>query len=461
MQTAASYREWLDYAGFYLRNYSHGDRYRTFADKISKAGLNVCVAFDFIEDNRGGIDVQGWRSHGVYEMGGDLTYRLKVTSEALQAIGAPRLSEKILEAKDTSPFGMLQQAGGSLESLMSMMQEQGAEKLMDGLRESMARAMPEEARKMGMKLPGDDPVSPSAEIESREQLEHLLNEYVAAHEAKLQKDIDKHGDPRTEPGFTHENRMREIDKMRDAIYERETQVEEAEKLQDYIRQINKKLRGSKKGKIGSLRRKLVDIARRYQDREPSTLVPEMRQAMQDARELQEEFSDLFFPPATSNADLQKRIRAIGEYQLDPQGKNLQLNWPAVAPLQEILGGVGVCIQYGKDDDDMLRSMLIVTEGFLHRAPAWAKKVESDIIDNFREVCEPHVEDWELIDYALDEHGRVTEDCIRKNIRGGSLNIFHSEYDPDNIHLDLYVSLEWDNEHGWQCEWSVPMPTAKE
>jgi len=457
MHTAASYRQWLDYTGFYLRNYSHGDRYKTFANKISSAGLNVCVAYDFIQDNRGGIDLQGWRSHGVYEMGGDLTYRLKVTSDALKAIGAPRLAEKVLAAKDSPPFGMLQQAGGEWEPLMSMMQEQGPEKLMEGLRESVARAMPDDAQKMGMKLPGDDPVPPDGQIESREQLEHLLSEYVAAHQTKLQKDVDKHGDPRTEPDFTHEKRMQEIDQMRDALYERERQVEEAEKLQEYVLQMNKKLRGDKKGKIGSLRRKLVDITRRYQDREPQTLVPEMRQAMMKAKQLQEEFSDLFFPPATNNAELQKRIRAIGEYQLDPQGQGMELRWPSVESLKTVLGGVSLCMQYPKDDDDALSALLTVVEDFVRRANEWSSEVEAEVMNNFREIYEPQMADWEFEDYELDESGKVTDDCVRKNIEGGTMYFSLSEWTPDQVYVSLFLNVTWDGEHGSEHEWLVDRP----
>ena len=42
--SAADYSDWCRYAGLYLHNVSHADRYRTFQGKISAAGLAVKVA---------------------------------------------------------------------------------------------------------------------------------------------------------------------------------------------------------------------------------------------------------------------------------------------------------------------------------------------------------------------------------------------------------------------------------
>src|SRR5687767_726209 len=100
--TASDYSEWCQFAGLYVRNVSHADRYRTYQQKISRAGLVTKIAFDFLEQNEGGLDLQGWRNNYVYEMGEDAAYRVEQTALALEAIGAPAVAAQVRTLRDTS-----------------------------------------------------------------------------------------------------------------------------------------------------------------------------------------------------------------------------------------------------------------------------------------------------------------------------------------------------------------------
>ncbi len=93
--TAADYADWCRYAGLYLNNVSHADWYRTYQNKISPAGLTVKIAFDLVESNPGGLDLQTWRNCDVYEVGADAAFRIEQTALALEAIRAPRAASKI------------------------------------------------------------------------------------------------------------------------------------------------------------------------------------------------------------------------------------------------------------------------------------------------------------------------------------------------------------------------------
>jgi hypothetical protein len=88
--TAADYCDWCTYAGLYVQNVSHADRYRTYQGKISRQGLAVKIVLDLLENNKGGLDLQTWRNSDVYEFGDDATYRVEQTALALEAVGAPR-----------------------------------------------------------------------------------------------------------------------------------------------------------------------------------------------------------------------------------------------------------------------------------------------------------------------------------------------------------------------------------
>src|SRR5438477_1604264 len=106
--TAADYCDWCKYAGLYLDNISHADRYRTFARKISRAGLAVKIVHDLLEGNPGGLDLQAWRNSDVYEIGADADFRVEQTALALEAIGAPRAATKVRTLRNTSLLGGIQ-----------------------------------------------------------------------------------------------------------------------------------------------------------------------------------------------------------------------------------------------------------------------------------------------------------------------------------------------------------------
>src|SRR5262245_31376768 len=178
--TAADYSEWCDFAGLYLGNLSHADRYRTFQKKISPAGFVTRVVHDFLRDNDGGIDLQGWRAGNVYEIGADAAYRLEQTALALEAIGTSRVAAGVRSVRDTSIGGMLMRPGQTPEGLRDLMKNVDAAQLVEEFRANVARAFPEMAGQAG--FPAKKPVPPAAEIESWEQVEHLLERYVQAHQ---------------------------------------------------------------------------------------------------------------------------------------------------------------------------------------------------------------------------------------------------------------------------------------
>src|SRR5437667_49455 len=121
--TAADYADWCKYAGIYLSNHSHADRYRHYQRKLSPAGLVARIVYDFLRDNAGGIDVQGWRCGSVYEVGADAVFRVEQTALALAAVGAPRVAEKVRTARDTSPLAKLFERPGDTQAIQEFMEQ--------------------------------------------------------------------------------------------------------------------------------------------------------------------------------------------------------------------------------------------------------------------------------------------------------------------------------------------------
>src|SRR5262249_10083002 len=155
------------------------------------------------------------------------------TAASFDAIGAPRIAAKMRTVKNTSLGSTLMDslamaADQDPMSLMEKMKDVDPAKLMEEFRANVARAMPG--------IAGTTPAKPTADtdIESWEQLEHLLDRYVKNHESELRADMAKDGDPRAEPGFDPEKRMAELERLRHAEYDRESQREDVPKINRFM-----------------------------------------------------------------------------------------------------------------------------------------------------------------------------------------------------------------------------------
>src|SRR2546425_3078484 len=129
--TAADYSAWCKFAGLYLNNVSHADRYRTYQAKISGAGLAAKIVHDLLASNEGGLDLQAWRNNDVYEMGADAAFRIEQTALALEAIGASRTAAKIRTLRNTSITGMFFDEAVDFKSMMATMKDVDPAKMIE------------------------------------------------------------------------------------------------------------------------------------------------------------------------------------------------------------------------------------------------------------------------------------------------------------------------------------------
>src|SRR3954468_6494835 len=167
MSTAAVYADWAHFAGLYVRNVSHADRYRAYADKLSPAGVVTRLVYDFLEANPGGISLDAWRSQCVYEMGADAQYRLNQIADALAAVGATRAADRVRTAQDKSLLGRMQQqflTPSGLPDIAALMQNTDVSAMMAEFRANVFRAMPNLAKAYGIPEPEQKPVPVDPEM---------------------------------------------------------------------------------------------------------------------------------------------------------------------------------------------------------------------------------------------------------------------------------------------------------
>lgn len=457
--TAADYADWCQYAGLYLFNVSHADRYRTYQGKISPAGLATVIVFDFLESNEGGIDLQAWRNMDVYESGPDACYRIEETARSLEAIGARAIAAKMRTVKNTSLGAMFFEQ--DFKSTMEAMKEVDPAKLMEELRANIARALPGASGP----LPEKKPVPVDPEIESREKIEHLLEQHVEAHQAVLRRDYDKHGDVRAEPGFDPQERMAELDRMRQAHYDRETQRESIEKMSELMEEMAAQLAKNPKLKPGKLkaRREFVDCYRRYAKRPADELLPELRDCLAKADRFQDEHAAIFRPQPTDDAALLDRLAKIGAYDVDQGSKNIRISWDAPSGLACDWTRFSLSMEWPASKKKSLAMLVAAYDRLCKNFEEAHAELRRQVLEHF-EMLRLQLEEIGLLDdYERDEDDNITEASILKNAGDGSIHMHLGDADDDSIAIDVYFSVEWDEEHGLELalDDTPPEPAAAE
>lgn len=444
--TAADYVDWCDFAGLYLGNVSHAERYRTYQAKISAAGSTVVIAHDFLKLNEGGIDLARWRSD-IYEMGADAAFRIEHTARALEAIGAPRAAAKVRTVQDTSPLGMLTQHLGNPQALRDMVAQTGLPAMMEDLRSRIARVLPTPP---GFPVPEKKPVPPDQEVESWEQVEHLLDKFVRAHEAELLGDLDSYGDVRAEPGFDPEERRRQLGDMRRRELDLERQREQVDKMRQHVERLESQLAKDPKvklAKVASPRRAIMQCFREYSGRPAAELIPEMRDWLASAAVLQEKYPDIFRPRPTDDKNLLKRLDELGPYRVDVDGNQMTLIWDAPRGLECDWTEFSLALEFPAKKKKPLRLLLDACDRLRNRFAEHQAELRQQVLDNF-EIHRPELGRWGLETLELDEAGNITQASIFKNAGGGRIDMRLDEgADDGSVEIAVFFGVEWDDEHG--------------
>ncbi len=441
--TAADYADWCDYAGFYLGNVSHAQRYRAYQRKVCRAGLAAVIVHDFLRQNKGGIDLQRWRNHDVYEVGPDAAYRVEQTAQALDEIGAARLAARVRTVQDTSIGGMFRQHGRDPQALREMRSNVGLPKMLEELREKLARA--------GLAPSEQKPVPPEPQSESWEQVEHLLGQYLAAHEQELRGDVERYGDVRRQPGFDPNVRREELQRLHRRELDREAQEEAVARMRPLMQQLEQHLAkkpGGKGGKVASLRRQLLDCYRQYSRREVDDLIPAVREWLPKAEELFGKYPAVFRPQPTTHAGLLARLAAIGAHDVDQGGGEFRIHWDSPQGLECDWAEFSLSMSFPEKDKKALTRLLDAWERVRDRFPEHQGEMRQEILESFA-----------IHHHAMNERHRPSEESILAQAGDGHIRLEVSEETGNGVGISVFFHVPWDDEHG--VEVGIPDETPEE
>jgi hypothetical protein len=452
---ASNYAEWCRLSGLYLANLSHVDRYRTYAKVLSPAGLTVAIVSEFLEDANPAMDVNDWRSYRVYEFGDEQRERIERTVEALKEVGAVRLAEAVATARSQSPFDLIQNlmSGGSsdLESVMKAMNP------LD-LLQSLQKSLPGSQASSDLDSPLD--AAPLSR-ESRPELEALLERFAQAHAEELQRDLQRHGDPRHAPGFTLAKRMKELDALRDRWISHQTQAEAIETLTKVMSKLpklvdqktpgkEKKAASHQKQLVRQFREKAKELRKTPEvDRSPETIafLPQME-------EFESRQAALLRPDAIGDEAIRQRAEAIGPVETETNRKETVLSWEHAQRIDCDWAEFTLTLSVPAKSKEALNAGLHAVEQLQRQFGELEQDWRRQVLQSFRENYQGQLDDEYLADYDLDEQGEPTDSAILERVASGSIHL--SADSSANFSPVVYLNVEWDQEHGMELEVDIDL-----
>lgn len=457
---AHDYSAWSELSGLYLKNVSHADRYRTFADQLSPAGVTTVIVHDFLSYHKSSIDVMAWRTFEVYEMGADQKWRVTMTVQALESIGATRVATAVRRSKKQSPFDMFQQlASADLAGFREAMKTYQGEDLMNHMRERIAAASPETAEGSGQPAGTSSVTEPSPEYESREQIELLLEQYVEKNNAVLQADIDRHGDPRLVSGFTVEGRMQELEDQRRRQITISIQREQIGKFHESMKEIEQASAKAEHGDrrsaawLPALRRAFLELISDNQRWQSDDLLPETAAIREKVQSFMTNHPGVFALDYIGDADLTARAKAIGAFTGDIEDQETTIYWGSPQGLTCDWTTFSLMAVYPENQNQYFEALLGVAERLQLRWSTVNREWQQEVIACFRENYLHQMDDWELEDYERDASGQPTDASILAHVEGASITLsVEADEEEQYSCYSTHFGVEWDGEHGFELEW---------
>ncbi len=459
---ARNYSEWAELSGLYVRNLSHLDRYQTFRPLISPAGLNTLIVAEFLQDNRDGVDPVNWRTHSVYEFGGQQQDRIELTAKALETVGAPRIATAIRSARSANPFDVFQlgEARGPDDLLNSLSNLKGSD-LINHMRDNLIQNLPELASAHGWtrSAPVNEAASASSgDHESREEISQQLERYVTANLLDLQQDLKRHGDPRTIAGYTRQKRLQELDAIRAHQSDLAVQIDDAAKIHDYLNEIQKKLKKAARSgtvpNVESTKRKLLKLNKAYKRRPVSELEPEMQTAISETNTFLADHAELIAVDPIGDSAINERLKDLGEYEFQSSRGQASITWedPVLAC---DWSSFSLRLEFPSKQLNCLKELLSGVDRLKQELKTLVPGWQLQLVDSFRNY-ESQMDEFELEDYEHDLSGEVTVESILQHVSSGQIALQSLD---ERVVGRVFFSIDWDEEHGLEILWDDEPPLS--
>jgi len=465
LDVARNYAEWCELSGLYLANLSHLDRYRTYERLLSSAGVTIAIVSDFLHDVPE-LDVSEWRSCSVYEFGPDQSERVERTASAFREIGAAQLADAIGSARSSSPWDALQGLlTGGVTSISELEKSINPLELLESLKKSFGKIA---ATGSDATAPVESSQSSTSLHETRARIDELLEQFAQRHWEALQADMERHGDPRTEPEYTKPRRLRELETLRDRWVSHRQQADTIETLTTVMNKLprvsastsgepSRKAAAHLRQLVRQFREKSRELRRVANDDQSDSL----RSFLPELQAFKARFADLVNPDLIGDVPLRQAAEAIGEFSTDSRQKTTTLEWDAPAGLTCDWIRFRLIVEVPSRSKSALGGALQAVHRLQTHFPSLQEAWRQQILDSFRETFQGQMDDSDLEDYDLNENGEPTDAGILRHVTSGTAMVSTADPEGGTFQLTACVAVDWDEEHGLELEADVDLDSTEE
>jgi hypothetical protein len=450
---AQDYAEWCRLSGLYVANYSHLDRYRTYAKVLSPAGVTVAIVSEFLADASPSLDPIDWRTNRVYEPGSQQDERVKLTATALAQVGAPALAQSVATAQNKSPFAAL--AGlmsggnpGGLPDLASLAKSVNPLDMLQALQASLT------GNSSALSEPDLAPEATASKRETRSQVEELLEQFTQAHAAELRQDIERHGDPRLVAGYSLDGRMKELDVLQKRYASHQAQRDAIETVTKVMAKIPKLIAQKTEGKEKKAATHLKQLVRTFQEQSrelrkvpAEDRCPEWTKIMPQVEAFEASQTALVKPDVFGNSQLKQAAEAIGPVVSKTNRKTTELAWDKARGLECDWTTFALVVSVPAKSQEAMSRALQAVEHLRAEFGALQQQWRAQVLDSFREIYQGQLLDDELDEYELDAQGEPTDEAILGHVNSGDLYLSATDATGSDFTLVAHLDVEWDPEHG--------------
>lgn len=429
---AAEYYDWWKFSGTAIGATTPGETYRQIARKLSPAGVHVVVATEFLQRNPAAIDLARWRA-GLFEY-----EPVKFTIESLDAIGADKTAAALRNGE-----GARRPMPTVAEVRRGIAWDDASTTAAMGELRTRIFAMSEAAGSLPAELRDQiPPAQQSQNAETRGEVSQLLDTYVAQHQDELAGDVAKLGDPRQAPDFDeqrfHEEQRRQHQRLLDLRQQRNQLPLLQERLATVRRMLVKEAANSRR-----LLKECQFLTREYREcAKRRGLLPGMQAWLREVEQLRREHLDVFQPKATDDEEINQRLAAIGEYEIDHSGDAPGVIWskPSGADCSWVRFELSFSMSMaGKTSRKRViaayTALLEAWQGIASRF----QELEADLRKYLIEVS------GQIDVHEVDQVQMTKEEAVLRQVESGTIGLTYHEGRP--VEKTMYFHVEWDIEHG--------------
>jgi len=476
------YFAWWKFSGTGLGAATTGEKFEQLHTELSEPGAHCVILGQFLGENGDVFDMQAWRRTLVVGVPDLDVLQVKLTADALDAVGAKGTAATVRQVKGgmsstmtdlrrdgvTDPESLMKGflSGAGLDGIAEQFDggdhEQMADavyhQIMASLPPDLYAGIPEETRQEVESKATPRKQTPGTE--SIDEIAELANVYAAANSDALQSDVEKYGDPRLGEGFDESRFLEERERCNERLFGQRMQRNELPRLRSLLDTFREEADTKQNAHTTQKGRQiLIEEHRHYATLPGEDLSDEMQDWIRDFERFRSDRPDAFLAKASGDEAINAKLSAIGPYETDFTSGMTRIEWSGLPELGcdwttlKLVFDIFLVSERKVSAQTLTAGYDALIESWNAFKPRFVKlepNLREHILEAFRAFGVNWLMDFQREDYQ-DADGEISDESILRHVNSGSIQL---HYDGTGVEMEIFFDVDWDEEHGLPVEFDA-------